>query len=70
MTPKEKIHELCTNFKNIPSNSFYYAMSWEMSKECAIITVNEILKIIPMYTGSLNPEWEFWYQVKKDLENI
>ena len=39
---------------------------WQ-AKKCALITVNEILAAIPMYTGNLNPKWKFWNEVKLEL---
>lgn len=34
------------------------------AKQCALIAVDEILKVIPMYTGNLNPKWKFWDEVR------
>lgn len=37
------------------------------AKKCALITVNEILQNLPMYTGNLNPKWSFWNEVRLEL---
>lgn len=39
---------------------------WQ-ARKCALITVNEILADIPMYTGNLNPKWSFWNEVRLEL---
>ena len=43
---------------------------FETAKQCALIAVEEILKAVPMYTGNLNPTWEFWNQVKTEIEKL
>lgn len=37
---------------------------------CAIITVEEILKYVPMYTGNLNPAWKELDDIREYLEQI
>jgi len=39
-----------------------------VSKICAIICVEEMLKIIPKYTGNLNPTWKEWDEIRKELK--
>lgn len=39
------------------------------AKQCAIIHVKGIMKEIPMYTGNLNPKWEFYESILTELEN-
>ena len=40
------------------------------AKECAIIVVDQIIKEIPMYTGNLNPKWEYWQAVKDEINKL
>lgn len=42
--------------------------SEELATEHAIICVDEMLKVIPMYTGTLNPKWELYTEVRSILE--
>lgn len=39
------------------------------AKQCALICVDEIIKVIPMYTGNLNPYWLYWQSVRTAIEN-
>lgn len=39
-----------------------------ISKICAIICVEEMLNIIPMYVGNLNPAWKEWDEIRKELK--
>lgn len=34
----------------------------------SIICVDEVLSVIPMYKGDLNPDWKFWNDVKSELK--
>lgn len=34
----------------------------------SVICVDEILSVIPMYKGDLNPDWKFWSEVKQELK--
>jgi len=40
-----------------------------ISKQCALICVDEMLKEIPMYIGELNPQWNFWQEDKQAIKN-
>ena len=72
MTPKEKAIELVAKFKsNVYKKAFantdfmydrYYGLDDEMAKQCALIAVNEILKE--------GVRWQYWYEVKKEIENL
>jgi hypothetical protein len=74
MTPKEKaqelvdkfyiplplIREVITKVKKIP---FEYN-DWNVATQCALIAVDEILKII-----HTNMEDKYWQEVKQEIEN-
>ena len=78
MSPKEKAYELigkfipyCENYVYPKSNQegeFKNNPQFENAKKCAIIAVTEMLAITPMYTGNLNPKWDYYDKVKKELE--
>jgi hypothetical protein len=62
MTPKQKAKDLVEKFSDFQQIDIISA------KNYALICINEMLFITPMYTGSLNPMWEFLSNVKKEIE--
>ena len=65
MTPKDKAIELVSKFRE-------YTYDWpkdnKLAKKAALLCINEMLVITPMYTGDLNPMWDFLRNVKKEIE--
>lgn len=56
MTPKEKAKELMLKYyKLIPMSTISFA------KQCALIAIEELI----CQTGS-----KYWYEVKKEMENL
>lgn len=41
---------------------------WEYAKARAIEQVEQILEVIPMYTGNLNPKWKKWNDIKELIQ--
>jgi len=35
--------------------------------DTALILTAEVLKVIPMYRGELNPDWQFWENVRMEI---
>jgi hypothetical protein len=68
MTPSEKAIELMDKFRD--ENYFTIEDCKANSKHNALITVDEVLKAIPMYTGNLNPTWKFWSDVRDCLNAL
>jgi hypothetical protein len=62
MTPKEKAIEIYTKMYNEIYTSYVTDF---VAKQCAIIAVDQILEII--YS---NYDWEYWLEVKKDIEKL
>ena len=75
MTPKEKAIKLIDRFIQTNGNSFH-------AKECALIAVDEILKVAPIdkyenldsqfsveYVGQHLFE-EYWEEVKTEIQNL
>jgi hypothetical protein len=61
MTPKEKANELIEK---------YAIWSWNEAKECALITVDEILDTIEdERTGIFNMK-RYWQEVKQEIEKL
>lgn len=59
MTPSLKARILYNTFRELGASDY-------ISKQCAIITVNEVLKFTTMPEHLL----EFWANVKIEIENI
>jgi len=66
MTPKEKADELVNKYKftEIPN----YTSTFEV-KQCALVAVDEILKVASFYNDS-QAEVTYWQEVKKEIENL
>lgn len=52
MTPEEKARQLVENM-------YYYNVSFQMSKECALIAVDELIEVTAA---------KYWYDVKHEIE--
>ena len=67
MTPKEKAKELVEKYMT------YIPMQEYEAKQCALIAVDEIIALNLQYSdieyGGIN-SYEFWEQVKTEIENI
>jgi hypothetical protein len=44
-------------------------IEYEMAKECALIAVDEVLKVASFYNDS-QAEVTYWQEVKKEIENL
>ena len=73
MTPKEKAIEL-VNKLTLSSNA--QDGSWmceDLSKQCALIAVDEIMLAIPDASDDDSPynhELKYWQEVKQEISNI
>lgn len=80
MTPKEKAKELVDKFLYANKGHFYQECpleDLEAAKECALVAVDEILKILPTneYLEDLrkyieNRERVYYKEVKQEIEKI
>ena len=64
MTPKEKAQELVNKFTDLEDGEMYIGKA----KQCALIAVDEILKI-----GSVIVDYntrDYWEKVKKEIEKL
>ena len=64
MTPKEKAASLVLNYMS-------KVVSMNLAKECAIIAVNEIMKMgwnLPHYGNQEG--YNYWYLVKQEIEKL
>ena len=71
MTPKEKANELMNKFFNYCSYEWYEGEEGhkENMKQCALITVDEILNVI-VGTYDFDVLNEFWKEVKQEIEKL
>ena len=75
MTPKQKAEELILKFREVPiEDSLLWYVGYEISKEFALIAVNEIIRNMPkgFYSG-IRPNYkgtdlEYWQEVKQEIE--
>jgi hypothetical protein len=68
MTPKEKGQELLINFCNIIKNPELDYL--EDAKECALLAVDEILKLVSNDLDLYYKDCIFWEQVKLEIESL
>lgn len=73
MTSQEKADELILKFKQLPQGgTIAWYLSFELSKKCALIAVNEMLNEYPAQCPDGSFEMErhlFWQEVKQRIEN-
>jgi len=69
MTPKEKAQELVDNFSN-----FTIQESWQSKNyfaiECALIAVDEIIDSIIIKNYSDADKYDYWNEVKQEIEKL
>ena len=82
MTPKEKAQELVDKFYqttpnetwiNEPSGEFMETYtSWGQAKQCALIAVDELIKIHYLLTTTqdTSPSINYWKEVKQEIQNL
>ena len=74
MTPKEKAKKLVDKFSDLEDGEMYIGKA----KQCALITVDEIMRICPYqtYIETLPPyempelTIDFWEEVKQEISNL
>jgi len=72
MTPKEKAKELLEKMNVIhylKGNGLPVSMHKSQVKKCALIAVDEILKVASFYNDS-QAEVTYWQEVKQEIENL
>jgi len=74
MTPQEKAKELFEKYFNMKWQTYdrrttsIKSMTKSAAKQCALIAVDEIIKIdIRQSPYNINNEYEYWQQVKQEL---
>lgn len=70
MTPKEKAEELVLKFKELPQEGTMMCyLAFEISKQCALIAVGEILNLASFYNDTQG-EVTYWTEVKQEIEKL
>lgn len=67
-SPKEKAEELFDRYETLGKDFTRGVSMKEFSKQCALIAVDEIIKL-PNAIG-INDLIEYWEQVKQEIEQI
>lgn len=70
MTPKEKAKQLRDRYFALVSMTH---AEWDLSKQCALIAVDEILSDYKNYLMHENTEYKglkYWQEVKKEIEKL
>ena len=76
MTPKEKAQELFNKMFSPPNcviSLHRQAGRTFLAKQCALITVDEIIKTFPIYDlvpSGYEKALEYWEEVKREIENL
>jgi hypothetical protein len=75
LPPKEKAAELISKFRQIPPSSPYTGIGDEEAKQCALLTVDEImfynLMEYPQHSTIYAPHKnDYWQQVKQEIEQL
>jgi hypothetical protein len=74
MTPKEKAEELVKMFDFIYTNDGLGIQDNELTQEdriqCALITVDEVIKHIRVNLGSGTHQGVWWLEVKQEIEKL
>jgi hypothetical protein len=72
MTPKEKAQELvgkCFNTFLNDENEHYVETAWKLSKQCALIAVDEIINVTAGLNGWIDG-FQYWQEVKQEIEKL
>ena len=72
MTPKEKAEELFNKFRNEITSFLGDNMKDKNAKKCALIAVDELIKIHYLLTTTheTSPSISYWKEVKKEIQNL
>ena len=71
MTPKDKAEELVLKYLRIDNNTKEW-FNTHIAKQCAIIAVDEIIKVIKVLDDAYynDEQYGYWTDVKQELDNL
>ena len=67
LTPKEKAKELFSKYQNIYFTEDSMGIDDELAKQCALLTVEEIISIKLLWFQKDTEHLDFWKEVKEEL---
>ena len=68
MTAKEKADEIVLKFRELPQeDTMMFYLAFEISKQCALIAVDEILKAV---TTIADKKYDYWKEVKQEIQKL
>ena len=67
LTPKEKAKELFSKYQNIYLTENSMGIDDELAKQCALLTVEEIISIKLLWFQKNTEYLDFWKEVKEKL---
>ncbi len=71
MTKKQKAEELVLKFREVPiEDSVMWYVGYEISKEFALIAVDEIIKAVESDWSFMEVRQEYWQEVKQEIEKL
>jgi hypothetical protein len=69
-TPKEKAEELVRKYYTFGLNNPAQSFSWYECKQCALITVDEIIKALDEHQWQNRFVIEYYNEVKTEIEKL
>jgi hypothetical protein len=70
-TPKEKAEELVRKYYTFGLNNPAQSFSWYECKQCALITVDEIIESHYFVLSGVKPNiYNYWQEVKQEIEKL
>ena len=70
MTPKEKAFELVEKYMKFEFETPFVDTQRKYAKQCALIAVDEILKLVSNDLDLYYKDCIYWEQVKTELESL
>jgi hypothetical protein len=71
MTPQEKAKELVKKYVEFKIDGQHRIFGIELSKQCALIAVNEIIEAIDWHEFETpNKQINYWLDVRKEISNL
>ena len=70
MAPKEKAQDLVNKYINLTDGWVMGIENWKHKKKCALIAVDEILLNEKENHSVLDKTYEYWQEVKQEIENL
>ncbi len=67
ISPQEKAKELFSKYQNIYLTEDSIGIDDELAKECALIAIDEIIKIKLLWFQKDTEYLDFWKEVKEEL---